>query len=243
MSDTYIEPAGDELSAVGEYEQPESDWSGPSQDEWEQLREGLGYVAGAVQQAEAAGRAEAEQARREELEDLMFENPEAYVRAMLEERFSEQIAPIQQWVEQRQNADALADAHDQADDILLEAGVPETELDAVHDTANELFEPMVMQYAEQYQHLYRDVLAKHGPEAAAQWVDDARRQIAVTALQQAAAATQIGQETTGGDEMSLVQKYSRLLGMSRGAAPQQRGVSRPGGDEMSVVARYAGRAR
>ena len=134
MSDMTTENAPDEVgladaygadvgSAPGGYDEP--DWSGPSRDEWEDVRDSVFGLAQHLeaQQAAAAQEEAAEQddARRALLDpfDESYD-PERWV----EERLAQLLGPLQDAVGEIQEADALADAEDLAFDTLDELGVP-----------------------------------------------------------------------------------------------------------------------
>jgi hypothetical protein len=171
------------------------------QDEWNYVVDTLGQFGQMVeqqQQYEWQDNQAVEQAVLEELMDPYSENynPQTAIQ-VLAEAAAAQVAPALEWIQEQNDSAALDDAQDFANQVLIDAGIEDSDeaLDEVFQVAEETVWPQLGdQYWRQYQPLYEEVLATHGPEAAAQWIAQSGHQIAVAALQQAAAAVKYENE-------------------------------------------------
>ena len=158
MSDIETEITPD-LGAE-QYFEPEGDQWSPSREEWENLRDGVGYVAAEMQARQQAAEAEYAGDQQAAYEDAIRDAFDPYSEAfdpdramqMVAELVQGQIAPVQQQLAERQYQDALDDAADYADDVLLELGVPEDKLDEVLGDAQAMLQSRAVEL----------VLAQHG---------------------------------------------------------------------------------
>ena len=150
MSDYATEPVTPEsaagLAGIGD-ESPaaEPEWR-PSREEWENLQGGLSSITqhfsaqqAAAQEQQSLAQQEAYRAALEDAFDPYSENfdPERAMQ-MIAELVQAQTAPLAQALDEREYADALADAEDRATDILEELEVPEELQQEVVDRASEL---------------------------------------------------------------------------------------------------------
>jgi hypothetical protein len=196
MSEYATETVDTDVGAEPSYEpaaEPGYELANITQEEWQQFQHERAALLDWFSEQQSAQTHEDELAYREQLEELYWTDPGAAMRAMLEQALAQHLGPLQEYIAEQEQAELEAAGEDEAEDILLENGVREEELDDALVVANELFPQMAMQYAEQWQHLYDQVRGTGDPEAVAQWVAEARRNIAVAALQQAAGYLRAGE--------------------------------------------------
>jgi len=258
VSDMTTENAPDEVgladafgadvgSAPGGYDEP--DWSGPSRDEWEDVRDsvfGLAQHFAAEQAAAAEEEATEQDDARQALLDPFADDydPGGYI----EERLAQLVGPLQAAVGQIQEEDALADAEDLALDTLDELGVPEEEQDEVLATASGLLVESALQLVlaqAGYSREQVEAAARSGDPALRQWAQQmdewvsggarqlvqGNRRAGLIALHQAAQIHAYEVESAGGDELGVAHRH---LGM-------QNDVPATGtGDELALVRKFAG---
>ena len=94
----------------------EEAWTGPSQEEWEQVVQGLGYLATSVAQPETAPQPET--ASQPTQFDPFSDDPGAQLRSIIRE----ELAPVAQYQQYEQLAEAEEKAYDILDDISSRQG-------------------------------------------------------------------------------------------------------------------------
>jgi hypothetical protein len=212
MSDMTTEP----VAPVAEqgFEAPSTEpepWS-PSREEWDAMLEGSQQLQAMIAQREAAAQdewaaeqyASWEEALRAAFDpmDENFDPTRAY--GMLQQLVESTVTPLRQELEARQYEDRLDAAHDEAAELMREAGVEEAQLDEVQALASDMLygkavEIVLGQYGyglEQIQAALQshDPAARQWAENMSSWADQAAQQLylgnrnaATIALQEAAA--------------------------------------------------------
>lgn len=217
MSELEVEQVAPE--AAVEPEAPaEPVWSGPSQEEWQETREALQYLAQAVpqqqpqyQQQEQPGPAEI---------DFFADDAQSQLDAYIESK----LAPYADYTQQA----ILSEAEERAQDILTDIVSRDGEflLEGSLEKARALANTYVPQMAQQY---------GYGPAAAER------------ALEQAAKDVREWEQAVGeAYHQRQINQLSNLGGArtepgAAGSAAAQQFVIPGGGDEMDIVAKYAGR--
>lgn len=124
--------------AAGGVESPAAEPFQVSREEWESFRAESSALADYIQQEQAAAQEAQQRAYQEQLEELAWEDPAAYAKAIAEQAIATHVQPLAQELEQRAYEAALGEAEDRAADILDELEVPEDIHQEVVDRANEL---------------------------------------------------------------------------------------------------------
>jgi hypothetical protein len=229
FSDVPAEPGSSPEGFDAPEAQEAEPWAGPTQSEWEQLTGTLGYLSSIVEQAQyddELAYAEEQQSALDAMLDPYSDeyDPATFLQAQVEER----LAPLQGYVERQAAESVLAEAEDQAFDLIESYGVPEEQAGAVYDAANESLRQAVEYLGvADINQLAETIAAQRG------WDDiDATRQwIGQTALYTAAVQAQQQAQTVGGDERAVLKKYIT-------SPTLQQSPSIQGRDEMDVVARH-----
>jgi hypothetical protein len=120
---------------------------------------------------------------------------------------SQHVAPYAEVVEQAQYEAALDSAQDFADEVLVDAGVEDSDeaLGAALEIAHPLFEQRSGEFWRQNQHVYAHLHNTQGPEAAAQWLAETGEQLAVATLREAAAIHKMGDSAR--DEQGVMRRW------------------------------------
>lgn len=114
-------------------------WAGPTPQEWQATMGAVAYLSNAIQAAEREQREAVEQAERERLEELLYEDPARFVDTVVQREIERQVAPVAQYVAELQREQELAEGEAEACALLAQFGVPEVEMLAVLEEANRYF--------------------------------------------------------------------------------------------------------
>lgn len=215
MSEILSDPLID--AAMGPEPEAEPAWTGPSQDDWGQVQNTMGYLAEWVQSQQAPEGSE--QMQIDPFADDFGEQLAGYVTQAVQQS----LAPVMDWQHGQQMSDAEERALDILEDIVSREGEfinKEQSSEFIRAYANVLMPDMAQRHG-------------YGPQAAE------------AALEQAAKTYRALEQSVGTayheQQMNLLTNLSgagRELGVSGVGAQQV--VTTPGGDELDLVRKYVG---
>lgn len=194
----------------------EEAWAGPSQEEWQQVVQGLGYLAQQVSQQEPEPQQSAPQHTQF---DPFSDDPGEQLRAIIRE----EIAPVAQYQQHEQLAEAEERAYDILDDISSRQGEivdKDTAFPIIRAWADTMMADMAQRYG-------------FGPRAAE------------AALEQAYNTYQQLEQSIGKQYTDRHMNQLTNLGNAQAEPPPFNGSTQTteipgGGDELSVVRRFGG---
>jgi hypothetical protein len=198
------------VTEPGSFEPESEPWS-PSREEWEQMTQTSQEISALIAQQQAATQdewtaeqhARWEEAVRAALDPLDENHDPMHAYELLRQLAELTVAPLRQELEARRYEDQLAEADDEANDLLLEAGVEEGQLEEVRAVASDRLRDaaisiVLAQYGYEPEQITRaaqspDPAARQWAENMASWAAQAaqelyvgNREAATIALQEAA---------------------------------------------------------
>ena len=194
----------------------EEAWTGPSQDEWQQVVEGLGYLAQTVQPQEAPPQPAAPQPTQF---DPFSDDPGSQLRSIIRE----ELAPLANYQQHEQLSEAEEKAYDILDDVSSRQGElvnKEEAFPIIRSWADTMMPEMAQKYG-------------FGPRAAE------------AALEQAYVAFQQLEQTIGKTYTERHMNQLTNLSGVRSDPPAYNGAAQTteipgGGDELDIVRRFGG---